>query len=43
MSDASVAAEVEGVGVWVSLSVLRPYITHCIKLFCMAIVLEGSL
>ncbi len=27
----------------VSLSVLRPYITHCIKLVCMAVVSEGSL
>ncbi len=42
MSAASVAAEVEGVG-GVSLSVLRPYATHCIKLACMAVVPEGSL
>ncbi len=40
MSAASIAAEVEGVGV--SLSVLRPYAAHCIK-FCMAVVPEGSL
>ncbi len=33
MSAASIAAEVEGVGV--SLSVLRPYATHCIKLVFM--------
>ncbi len=37
MSAASIAAEVEGVGV--SLSVLRPYAAHCIKL----VVPEGSL
>ncbi len=42
MSAASIAAEVEGVG-GVSLSVLRPYATHCIKLACMAVVPEGSL
>ncbi len=41
MSAASVVAEVEGVGV--SLSVLRPYAANCIKLVCMAVVLEGSL
>ncbi len=41
MSAASIAAEVGGVGV--SLSVLRPYATHCIKLVCMAVVSEGSL
>ncbi len=41
MSAASIAAEVEGVGV--SLSVLRPYAAHCIKLVCMAVVPEGSL
>ena len=41
MSAASIAAEVEGV--WVSLSVLRPYAVHCIKLLCMAVVPEGSL
>ncbi len=35
------AAEVEGGGV--SLSVLRPYAAHCIKLVCMAVVPEGSL
>ncbi len=44
MSAASIAAEVEGVGGGgVSLSVLRPYATHCIKLVCMAVVPEGSL
>ncbi len=37
MSAASIAAEVEGVGV--SLSVLRPYAAHYIKLVCMAEVL----
>ncbi len=42
MSAASIAAEVEGVG-GVSLSVFRPYAAHCIKLACMAVVLEGSL
>ncbi len=42
MSAASIAAEVEGVG-GVSLSVLRPYAAHCIKLACMAVVPEGSL
>lgn len=42
MSAASIAAEVEGVG-GVSLSVLRPYAVHCIKLVCMAVVPEGSL
>ncbi len=41
MSAASIAAEVEGVGI--SLSVLRPYAAHCIKLVCMAVVPEGSL
>ncbi len=41
MSAASIAAEVEGVGV--SLSVLRPYTAHCIKLVCMAVIPEGSL
>ncbi len=41
MSAASIAAEVEGAGV--SLSVLRPYAAHCIKLVCMAVVPEGSL
>ncbi len=41
MSAASIAAEVEGVGV--SLSVLRPYAAHCIKLVCMVVVPEGSL
>ncbi len=41
MSAASIAADVEGVGY--SLSVLRPYATHCIKLVCMAVVPEGSL
>ncbi len=41
MSAASIAAEVEGVGV--SLSVLRPYAAHCIKLVYMAVVPEGSL
>ncbi len=40
MSAASIATEVEGVGV--SLSVLRPYATHCIKLVCMAVIPEGS-
>ncbi len=42
MSAASIAAEIEGVG-GVSLSVLIPYAAHCIKLFCMALVPEGSL
>ncbi len=41
MSAASIAAEVEGGGV--SLSVLRPYAAHCIKLVCMAVISEGSL
>ncbi len=41
MSAASIAAEIEGVGV--SLSVLRPYAAHFIKLVYMAVVLEGSL
>ncbi len=41
MSAASIAAEVEGVGV--SLLFLRPYTAHCIKLVCMAVVPEGSL
>ncbi len=41
MSAASIDAEVEGVGV--SLSVLRPYAAHCIKLVCMSVVPEGSL
>ncbi len=40
MSAASIATEVEGVGV--ILSVLRPYAAHCIKLVCMAVVPEGS-
>ncbi len=44
MSAASIAAEVEVVGGGgVSLSVLRPYAAHCIKLVCMAVVPEGSL
>ncbi len=44
MSAASIAAEVEGVGGGgVSLSVLRPYAAHCIKLFCTAVIPEGSL
>ncbi len=44
MSAASIAAEAEGVvGGGVSLSVLRPYAAHCIKLICMAVVPEGSL
>ncbi len=42
MSAASIAAEVEWLG-GVSLSVLRPYAAHCIKLVCMAVVPEGSL
>ncbi|CAI9534540.1 unnamed protein product [Staurois parvus] len=43
-SAASIAAEVEeGGGGGVSLSVLRPYTAHCIKLVCMAVALEGSL
>ncbi len=42
MSAASIAAEVEGGG-GVSLSVLRPYAAHCIKLVYMAVVPEGSL
>ncbi len=42
MSAASIAAEAEGMG-GVSLSVLRPYAAHCIKLVCMAVVPEGSL
>ena len=37
------AAEVEEVGGGVSLSVLRPYAAHCIKLVCMAVIPEGSL
>ncbi len=41
MSAASIAAEVEGEGV--SLSGLRPYAAHCIKLVCMVVVPEGSL
>ncbi len=41
LSAASIAAEVERVG-GVSLSVLRPYTAHCIKLVCMAVVPEGS-
>ncbi len=41
MSAASIATEVEGVGI--HLSVLRPYAAHCIKLVCMAVVPEGSL
>ncbi len=41
MSAASIAAEVEGLGF--SLSVLRPYATHCINLVCMAVVPEGPL
>ncbi len=41
MNAASIAAEVEGVGV--SLSVLRPYAAHSIKLVCMAVIPEGSL
>ncbi|CAH2316749.1 Transposable element [Pelobates cultripes] len=41
MRAASIAAEVEGVEV--SLSVLRPYTAHCIKLVCMAVIPEGSL
>ncbi len=41
MSAVSIAAEVEGGGV--SLSVLRPYAAHFIKLVCMAAVPEGSL
>ncbi len=41
MSATSIAAQVEGVGV--ILSVLRPYTTHCIKSVCMAVVPEGSL
>ncbi len=41
MSAASIAAELKG---WaVSLSVIRPYAAHCIKLVCMAVVPEGSL
>ncbi len=39
VSATSTAAEVEGV----SLSALRPYAAHCIKLVCMAVVPEGSL
>ncbi len=44
MSAASIAAEVKGGGGG-SLSVLRPYTAHCIKLhqICMAVVPEGSL
>jgi len=41
MSVASIVAEVEEVGV--SLSVLRQYAAHCIKLVCMAVIPEGSL
>ncbi len=40
MSAASIAAEVEGVRV--SLSVLRPYAAHCIKLVCMTVVPEEA-
>ncbi len=41
MSAVSIAAEVKGVGGGrVSLSVLRPYAAHCIKLVCMAVVPE---
>ncbi len=44
MSAASIAAEVEEVGGGgVSLSVLRPYAAHCIKLVCMTVTPEGSL
>ncbi len=44
MSAASIAAEVKGgEGRGGSLSVLRPYTAHCIKLVCMAVVPEGSL
>ncbi len=42
MSAASVAAEVE-VKLGVSLSVLRPYAAHCIKLVYIAVVPEGCL
>ncbi len=43
-SAASIAAVVEGGGGGgVSLSVLRPYAAHCIKLVCMAVIPEGSL
>ncbi len=42
MSAASIAAEAKGGG-GVSLSVLRPYAAHCIKLVCMAVVPEESL
>ncbi len=42
MTAASIAAEVEGVG-GISLSALRPYAAHCIKLVCMVVVPEGSL
>ncbi len=48
MSAASIVADVEGVG-WsggwggVSLSVLRPYAAHCIKLVCMAVIPYGTL
>ncbi|CAI9539703.1 unnamed protein product [Staurois parvus] len=38
MSAASIAAEGK-----VSVSVLRPYAAHCIKLVCMAVIPEGSL
>ncbi len=41
-SAASIAAVVEGGGGAVSLSVLRPYAAHCIKLVCMAVIPEGS-
>ncbi len=40
MSAAIIAAEVEGVGV--SLSVLRPYVAHCIKMVCMDVTPEES-
>ncbi len=45
MSAASIAAEAKGGGGGggVSLSVLRPYAAHCIKLVCMAVVPEESL
>ncbi len=43
ISAASIAAEVEGVGGGVILSVLRPCTAHWIKLVCMAVVPEESL
>ena len=43
MSAAIIAAVVEGVGVGVSLSALRPCTAHCVKLGSRAVVPEGNL